>query len=201
MQSIACQKCDLVHELPPLPARATVLCVRCGSVIFRTKLDTINRTIAWTIAALVLFAVAITFPFLDIRSGGVERQTALLTGIREIYRQDMVGLATLVLVTCVIVPLMQLSGLLYIFIPLKFNRRIPFAAVCFRTFQQIQPWGMMEVFMLGILVALVKLSNMATILPEVALFAFGLLIFCLAFAVSSVDAHHIWERLEELGHD
>lgn len=201
MKSIACQKCDLVHQLPPLPARATVLCVRCGSVIFRSKLNSINRTLAWTIAALVLFAVAATFPFLGIRSGGIERQTALLTGIREIYQQDMFGLATLVLLTCVVVPLMQLGGLLYVFLPLKFNRRVPLATVCFRAFQQIQPWGMMEVFMLGILVALVKLSSMATILPEVALFAFGLLIFSLAFAVSSVDAHQVWERLEELSHD
>jgi len=56
------------------------------------------------------------------------------------------------------------------------------------------------VFMLGILVSLVKLGDIATILPGAAVYAFGCLIFCLAFAVSSVDAHLVWKRIEELGH-
>lgn len=201
MSRIACHECDLVHELPPLPDRATARCVRCGSVIFRTRVNTVDHTLAWTIAALVLFLIAITFPFLGIRSGGIERHTALLTGIAEIYKQDMVGLATLVLLTCVLVPLLQMCGLLYVFIPLKFNRRLPFSADVFRLFQHVQPWGMMEVFMLGILVALVKLGGMATILPGLAIFAFGLLIFSLAFAISSVDPHLVWKCLEELADD
>ncbi len=195
---IACHECDLVHTIPLMPDRAAARCVRCGSVLFRSKPDSINRTIAWTVAGMVLFLVAITFPFLGMKSGGIERHTALLTGIHEIYKQEMVGLAFLVMLTCVLAPLAQMLGLLYVFVPLKFNRTVRFATPVFRAFQHIQPWSMMEVFMLGILVSLVKLGKMATIVPGLAVFAFGLLIFALTFAVSSVDSHMVWERIEEL---
>jgi paraquat-inducible protein A len=67
----------------------------------------------------------------------------------------------------------------------------------FRLFQHVKPWSMMEIYLLGILVAIVKLGKMATIVPGLAVLAFGLLIFVLAFAISSVDAHMVWERLEQ----
>jgi paraquat-inducible protein A len=131
-------------------------------------------------------------------SSGIERHTALLTGIQEIYNQGMVGLAFLVLITCVLAPLVQMLGLLYVFVPMKLKVRVKYATQVFRTFRHVQPWSMMEVFMLGILVSLVKLGKMATIVPGIAVFAFALLIFALTFAVSSVDSHLVWEKLEEV---
>lgn len=197
MNQTACHECDLVQSVPGLSRGETARCLRCGSLLFRHKPDSIDRTLAWTLAGVVLFLVSISFPFLGMKSGGIERHTALLTGINEIYGQGMVGLAFLVLLTCVLVPLLQMLGLLYVFVPLKVNRRARFAVPVFRLFQHIQPWSMMEVFMLGILVSLVKLGKMATIVPGLAVFSFGLLIFVLTFAVSAVDEHLVWERLEE----
>lgn len=201
MRQTACHECDLVLTLPPLPVRSVARCVRCGSVLLRAKPDSINRTIAWTIAGLILFLIAISLPFLGMKSGGTERHTALLTGIYEIYRQEMFGLAFLVLLTCVLAPFIQMVGLLYVFVPLKFNRSVRFATPVFRLFRHLQPWSMMEVFMLGILVALVKLDKIATIVPGLAIFAFGLLIFALTLAVSSVDADLVWKRIKELADD
>ncbi len=198
MHQIACSHCDLLHDVPTMPQRATARCVRCDSVLFKTRADTIDCTIAWTVAALVLFLVAINFPFLGIKSSGIERHTALLTGVSEIYEQGMTGLSILVMLTCVVSPVIQMVGLLYVFVPLKFGRKSRYAEKVFRLFQHIQPWNMMEVFMLGILVALVKLGDLATIVPGVAVYAFALLIFCLVFAISSVDAHLVWKRIEEL---
>ncbi len=196
MSQIACHKCDLVHDLPNMSEGSAAYCVRCGSVILRTKIDTVNRTLAWTISAFVLFLVAVTFPFLSINSGGIDRHTALLTGIREIHLQGMTSLSFLVLFTCVLAPILQMLGLLYVFVPLKLGVKMRSTPFVFRLFQRIQPWSMMEVFMLGILVALVKLGETATILPGLAVFAFGLLIFALTFAVSSIDIHYVWTRLE-----
>lgn len=197
MHQLACHECDLINAVPPLPERAVARCVRCGSVLMRAKTDSINRTVAWTIAGMTLFLIAITLPFLSMKSGGIERHTALLTGIHEIYKQGMIQLALLVLLTCVLAPLVQMLGLLYIFVPLKFKRCARHSALVFKLFRHIQPWSMMEVFMIGILVALVKLGKMATIVPGLAVFAFGLLIFALTFAVSSIDDHLVWELLEE----
>jgi paraquat-inducible protein A len=195
MHQIACHECDLVHDIPPMPARAAACCVRCGSVLFRAKANSIDRTLAWTTAGLVLYVVAVTFPFLAMRSGSISNQTGLLTGIHQLYNQGIIPLATLVLLTCVLMPLIQMLALLYIFIPLKLNFRVKFAIPVFRLFKHIKPWSMMEIYMLGILVSIVKLGKMATVIPGLAVIAFGLLIFVLNFALSAVDAHLVWERL------
>jgi paraquat-inducible protein A len=197
LHQIACHECDLIHSIPPIPARAAARCVRCGSVLFRAKADSINRTLAWTLSGLVLYVVAVTFPFLAMKSGAMIRETGLLSGIQQLYDQGIIPLATLVLLTCVLVPLLQMLGLLYVFIPLKLNRRVRFDIPVFRLLQHVKPWSMMEIYLLGILVAIVKLGKMATIVPGLAVFAFGLLIFVLTFALSAVDTHMVWERLEK----
>lgn len=195
MHQIACHECDLVQNIPPIPAGTTAKCLRCGSVLFRAKVDSIDRTIAWTIASLVLFGVAITFPFLSMKSGPIFQQTALLSGVQNLYLQGETVLASLVLLTCVVIPLLQMFILLFIFIPLKINKKIKYSIPVFRLFQHINPWSMMEIYLLGILVAIVKLAKMATIIPGLAVIAFGLLVIVLTFAMSSVDKHMVWERL------
>ena len=195
MHQIACHECDLVQNAPAIPAGTTAKCLRCGSVLFRAKVDSIDRTIAWTIASLVLFGVAITFPFLAMKSGPIFQQTALLSGVHNLYLQGETVLASLVLLTCVVIPLLQMFILLFIFIPLKINKKVKYSIPVFRLFLHINPWSMMEIYLLGILVAIVKLAKMATIIPGLAVIAFGLLVIFLTFAMSSVDKHMVWERL------
>jgi len=197
MTLLACHECDLVQKIPPIPARSAARCVRCGAVLFRNKPDSINRALALTVAGIVLFAVACSFPFLTMKNAGIVQKTALFTGIINLYQQDMPGLATLVLLTCVLVPLGQMLCMLYILIPLKQNRVAPYSAWLFRFYLDSQPWGMMEIFLIGILVALVKLGKMATIVPGLSVIAFGILIFVMAASSSAVDPHLVWERLEK----
>ncbi len=197
MPLIACHQCDLVHQLPPLSGRATARCTRCRAVLVRAKPNSIDRTLALLLAGVILFSVACSFPFLGLRSGGVMQETALLTGVKTLYQQGMPGLSVLVLMTCILIPLAQMLGLLYVLAPLKFDRTAPFANRVFRWHRSLQPWGMMEVFMLGILIALIKLGEMATIIPGISLGAFALLIFVLAAMLTVLDPHQVWLRLEE----
>ena len=196
MHQIACHECDLIHNIPAMPSRAAAVCIRCGCVLFRSKNDSIDRTLAWTFAGLVLYIVAVSFPFLAMKNGPIFNETGLLTGIQLLFKQGIIPLATLVFLTCVLIPLIQMLGLLYIFIPLKLNIRVQYAMPVFRLFKHVKPWSMMEIYMLGILVSIVKLGKMATIIPGLAVIAFGLLIFVLNFALTSVDSHMVWERLE-----
>jgi len=195
MPHIACHQCDLVHHIPPLPERATVRCIRCGAVLLRTKPNSIDRTLALLLAGLILFSVACSFPFLGLRSGAAMQETALVSGVQTLYNQGMTGLSMLVLMTCILIPLAQMLGLFYVLAPLKFNRTAPFAGRVFRWYRSLQPWGMMEIFMLGILIAVVKLGEMATIIPGIALIAFSLLIFVLAAMLSVLEPHQVWEKL------
>ncbi len=195
MNLIACHDCDLLNRVPPLPRRGAARCVRCGGTLLRAKPDSVDRTIALSLSGVVLFLVACSFPFLSMENAGIAQETALFTGIYNLYKQNMVPLATLVLITCVLVPLAQLLGMLYIMIPLKWNRTARHTAWVFRVYMHMKPWGLMEVYLIGILVALVKLGKMATIVPGLSVIAFGLLVFVLAGAYSSLDPHLVWERL------
>ena len=194
---IACHQCDLLHRVRPLTHGGVAQCMRCGAVLYRRKKDSLNRTLALAIAGIILFVVANTYPFLAIKSEGLMQETTLLAGVKELYVQNMWELSALVLITTFLMPFIQLSGMIYVLMPLKFNSlpwRLPFI---FRFLQSIQPWGMMEVFMLGILVAIVKLAKMANIIPGIALYAFAALIFVLAGAMASLDPDIVWDRLGE----
>lgn len=194
---IACHDCDLIQRLPHISEAGTIQCIRCGAVLHQKIRNSIERTLSLTLAGLVLFGLANAFPFLAFKIGAQVRQTTLLTGIQELYAQGMPELSVIVLLTTVLVPLAQMICMLYILLPLKF-RRIPLKLPqVFRFIRHLQPWNMMEVFMLGILVSVVKLAKMAKIIPGVALFSFLALIFVMAAMTASLDSHLIWEKWDE----
>ena len=194
---VACPDCDLLSRLPNV-TNANLICARCGAVLSRQRRqNSIEISLALTLTALFLFFISNSFPFLAMKSGGFVQETTLLTGIRELWKQELYGLSLLVFLTCVLVPLAQMTGLLYILAPLQWRQRhAPHAARVFRLVQEIAPWGMMEVFMIGILVALAKLGHMATIIPGISAFSFGALIFVMAAAFLNLDPPLLWERLD-----
>ena len=179
-----------------MPARTKALCGRCGAVLYRDIPDSINRTIALAIAGLVLFVCANVFPFLAFEVSGQSVQATLLSGAIALNKQGMWEVAALVVFTCVVAPLVQLLLMLYLFIPLKFNRLPKFSARAFLLLREIQSWNMIEVFMVGILVALVKLTKMAIIVPGLALWSFMALIVVLTAAASAIDPELVWEKVD-----
>ena len=193
---IACHECDLIHRIQPLSEGTIAKCSRCGAALHRHKRNSLERTLALTMAGLVLFILANTFPFLSMKIGAQVQESTLITGVRELYTQGMWEIALLVLLTTIVVPFLQLAGMLYVLLPIKFNRKPRMLVPVFRLIQKLQPWSMMEVFMLGILVSIVKLAGMASMIPGTSLFAFLALIFVLAASAASLDPHLVWERVE-----
>ena len=194
---MACHDCDLLHRLPAVADGMRASCCRCGAALARPKRNGLERALALAVTGLVLLLLANSFPFLGFKIQGQVRETLLLTGIRQLYLQDMQGVAVLVFITTVLAPLTQLLALVYILLPLKLNRRAPGMFQVFRWLRLIEPWSMMEVFMLGILVSVVKLAKMAQIIPGIASFCFMALIFVLAACMASLDPHVVWEQWEE----
>lgn len=195
---IACHECDLIHRIKPLPRKGVANCTRCGSVLYRDKPNSIERTLSLSLAGLVLFALANSFPFLSLKMSSQLHQTNLITGIAVLFGQDMRMLATLVFFTTILAPAAQLLGMFYLLLPLRHNRIPPHFALILRFVLGLQPWSMMEVFMLGILVSIVKLAKMAAIVPGVAIFSFFGLIVVLTAATASLDPHELWHRWEKL---
>ena len=193
---IACHDCDLIHRIESLPSKGVAHCIRCGAVLHKHKPNSLERTLAFTLSGLILFILANSFPFLGLKIGSQIRETTLITGIHELYVQDMQLIAVLVLLTTVLVPFTQMICILYLLLPLKFNRLPRGLPRVLRFIQSLQPWGMMEVFMVGILVSVVKLAKMAKIIPGISLYSFLALIFVLAAMTVSLDAHLIWQKWE-----
>ena len=194
---IACHECDLLHQRRSLPPGGTARCTRCGAVLYRRKRNSLNRVLALTVAGLILFIVANAYPFLTFRLEAQIQETTLISGVLELYSQGMWIVAVVVFVTSILMPLLELVGMMYILLPLKFNLRPWKLPIFFRLIRRFKPWGMMEVFMLGILVSFVKLAKMASLIPGIALYAFLILIFVLAASAASLDPHIVWSRLDK----
>jgi paraquat-inducible protein A len=193
---IACHECDLLHQRRPLPPDGTARCVRCGAALYRRKRNSLNRVLALTVAGLILFIIANVYPFLTFRLEAQIQETNLITGVMELYQQGMWIVAGVVLLTTIVMPLLELTGMLFVLVSLKLGRRPWKLALLFRAVRSFRPWGMMEVFMIGILVAVVKLVKMASIIPGTALYAFMVLIFILAASAAALDPHIVWKKLD-----
>lgn len=193
-----CLECGLLQRNPPLPPGGVAECGRCGGALHRDRPDSLNRTLALTIAGLVLFIVANSFPFLSFEMQGQVTQTTLLTGVVDLYKGGNWFISGVVLFTSVLAPGLQLTLLLVVLIPLTLERLPLWLPRLFRLVRTLTPWGMMDVFMMGILVSVVKLSEMATIIPGTSLFAFGVLILVLAAAQAALDPDLVWSRVPPL---
>lgn len=191
---IACHECDLIHRIADVREGSVAVCRRCGYVLLTHKRESLDRSLALTLAGLFLFVIANAYPLLEIDMKGLSQKTNLFGGIKALYSGGDWSIALLVLFTAMLLPLSELILKLYILLPIKLKRRPWKMALILSFLEAIKPWGMMEVFMLGILVSVVKLAKMATVIPGPSLYAFFALIFVMAAGAASFDTHAIWEN-------
>jgi paraquat-inducible protein A len=192
---IACHECGTVQRMRTLPEGGAARCGRCGAMLYRQRRDSIETALQLTLAALILFVVANTFPFLTFELEGRADTSTLLSGAWSLYEQGMWPLALLVLLTATVVPLVWLLSAVYVLLPLRLGRLPWRIAEVFRFTELLRPWAMMEVYLLGVIVAYVKLSDLARLELGIALFAFVGLIVVMIAAEAALEPHEIWGRL------
>ncbi len=191
---VACHDCGTIHHVIPLPAGEKARCIRCGATLYRGVRDSIGRALGLSLAALFLFVIAQTFPFLTFEMKGLGDTSTLLSGARGLYQQGVWPLAILVFMVATVIPLVKLLASVYVLLPLHLGRRVRFGAQVFRLVELCSPWAMMEVYLLGVIVAYVKLSDFATLRLDIALFAFVALIVLMIAAEATLEPHAVWER-------
>jgi paraquat-inducible protein A len=193
---IVCPSCDLAHRAGTAPAAERTRCARCRALLQRPENGSIDTAIALAFSALVLFVLSNAYPLVAIQSNGSTRATTLVGAALGLYRQDHVGLASLVFITTVVGPFLQIVSLLYLLIPLRRKRQAPGQNTIFRLLAQVRPWTFIEVFMLGALVALVRLGAYARVVPGVALWSCGFMMLTLAALTSRTSAGQFWRWVE-----
>ena len=193
---IACHECDLLHEFHPLSNGEKASCTRCGATLYKKIQNSIERSLALYIAALLCFFIANSFPFLSLQFNGRVEENILLSGAFSLYHSGMGELGLIVFLTSTLFPLIVITGMIYILTSLLLKRPAPEIATAFRVVRTLMPWSLLGVLMLGILLAIVKLQDLAEIIPGFSLFAFIALLFFYSAAVVNFDLHSIWPHVK-----
>jgi paraquat-inducible protein A len=193
---IACPHCDLLQRLPELAPGASARCPRCDKELWRRREDSLNRTLALTLGAAVLYVIANSVPMLGLTIVGREASTTVLGGAKHLWEGGQEIVAVLVLFTAVIAPALQIGFMLAIVLGAHRDRPQRWVGTLLRHQPTTRIWSMIEVMMLGVLVALVKIADYATVIPGVALFVLWVLVFLLAGMQASFDPREVWERIE-----
>jgi paraquat-inducible protein A len=193
---IACPHCDLMQRLPSLASAASARCPRCNEELWRRREDSLNRTLALAVTAAVLYAIANTVPMLGLTVVGREASTTVLGGALQLWESGQDLVAILVLFAAVIAPALQILFMLAIALGARREPAPKWVGTLLRHVGTTQTWSMIEVMMLGVLVALVKIADYATVIPGIALFVLGGLVVVLAAMQASFEPREVWGRIQ-----
>lgn len=195
---LACPTCDMLHSVAPVPQGGRLRCRRCHAVLLTNRRGAIDRTLASAFASVILMISAIFFPFLELSVAGLHQNASLLDAALAFSHDGLMAplsIATTLLI--IVVPVIRASALAYTLVPLRFGRPpASGAARAFRIAEHLKPWAMSEVFLIGVVVALVKVGGMATIDLGPAFWAMAGLVLLVVIEASSLDEWSIWQLLE-----
>ena len=206
---IACEECDAVHRRSSVdgagndsddivPSGRHYECRRCGATLGLARHATFDLTLSMAMGGLVMLAIAHLNPILAIEIQGQTRSTTLWEAAWTLYDEGAWFMGILVLFTTLLNPLIEMGAVCYVLLPLRSGQQAPGFDVVLRAMQAVRPWVMVEVFMLGVLVAFVKLNGLASVIPGPGLWAFGGVMILAAAMASAFDHEHVWASTARL---
>jgi len=193
--TLACPDCDLLQVLPELPPGDKARCARCGRTLAARVRDPIDRPLALSIAALLALIVANTAPLMSLSVVGRHARTTIVGGAYEMWLQGQEATALVVVFCSVIAPAGYILCLLAVLLAARRPPAPRWVGGMMRWADAMQPWSMIEVMMLGILVALVKIAELAKVDPGIGMYAVGALMLLFPAIQVSLDRDEIWARL------
>lgn len=190
----ACECCDALYQRMPLPHKGVALCQRCGAVLYRNRPADLDLQLALTLAGLIVLVLANAYPIVEIELQGTRNEAGLWGAILAAYDSGVGLVAVVSAATLFFFPLLQLVVLLWVLLPLRNGHEPPGFLWAMHALRLMRPWSMVEVFMLGVLVSVVKLASMAVIAPGIGLWSFAVLTVIIT-ALSTFDLDDLWDRL------
>jgi len=194
---LACEACDQLHRHRPLARGEKAVCQGCGTRLYGSSIDSLERTLALNIASLALFFLANVMLFLHVSMEGQGQANRIISGVADLFDFDYVPLAALILFTTMLAPLVKILVTLYSVSSALLGRRFPGVAVAMRGAEVLSTWSMLEVYLLALIVTVGKLSQMATVALRIGSYAFIALIIVSTWANSALETEAVWLRLEE----
>jgi paraquat-inducible protein A len=192
----ACLQCDLLMPRPTVAPGERAVCPRCGAHLAALPRDGLLRSLAYCVSAVVLLGLAVSFPFMTMKVGGIENIMTLPQSALELYHQGMVVLSVLVAASILLIPTAILGLVLALVGQLMRGRPAPWLAPVARVIFGLGTWSMVEVFVIGVIVSLVKLASMADIVLGLSFWSYAAFGVCLTAMLSSLDRDFVWREIE-----
>ena len=194
---VACETRGLVQRVEPLPKSSAAECFRCGAFLgVRRSSASLHATAALSLAALILYVPANIYPILHMELYGVESDSTIWDGVVSLAQHNQWVVAVIVFLASLAIPLLKLTGLFFLVVStlVQRGRRRRWRTGLYKFIDAVGPWAMLDVFLLAVLVALVKLGQLATVVPGPGLFAFAGVVVFTMLASSAFDPKLIWEQ-------
>jgi paraquat-inducible protein A len=198
-KEIACHGCDLLVDVSDLKDGDTARCPRCRCFLTRRRDDMYDRVLAFTVGSLILLVLANSYSFLSFSASGLESVITLAQTPGTLWKYGMPSVAIIVAAFIIVIPAVVLLLMLVLCIPLQQGRYRPWLVPVARGIFLGQNWAMVEVFIIGVIVSLVKIMAMATVVLGISFWAYTAFAICFTLAVSNLDRYQCWEHIEELG--
>jgi paraquat-inducible protein A len=195
----ACRDCGLVQLVPALSPGGSAHCLRCDATLRRNHRDPMNASLAFCLSALVLFVIATSAPLLQVSRGGQVHAANLFSGPIGLENNGMWELAAVVLLATVGAPLAKLGCTLYVLLALRLPNPPRHIRRVFAWAMHLSRWSMIEIYLLGVFVAYVKLGALVRIEVGTALYALGGLLLAMVAADAMLDRQAVWEEMERRG--
>jgi paraquat-inducible protein A len=196
---VECHECGARYHLGHLAPGTSATCSRCGNAIARMPVNSLERAEALAIGGLLLIVIANLMPFMSMKISGRVQQADLVTGAIALLEQGIWPLAIVVMLTTVVTPLLKLCGVLYVLVGIRLPRPPPYLPLVFRWIEVLRPWAMIEVYLLGVFVAYVKLIDLATIEIGIAFWALCALMLVMVLIEIVLSPEPVWEVMERRG--
>jgi len=191
---IICEYCDAVYERAPLQRHQRALCVRCGGVLQRHTALTVQQRLALSLTGAVLLAFANAYPVMTISMKGLSNSATLWDSVLILSSGSITFIALVVALAIIIAPVLQVTLLTWVLGFALGGRRAPAFALCMRTLEGLRPWSMLEVCLLGAMVAVIKLAGLLEVIPGIGLVALAAL-SVLLLAIAGRDIRDLWEQV------
>ncbi|EPG36959.1 paraquat-inducible protein A [Acinetobacter colistiniresistens] len=190
-----CEECDAIYRKIDLLPNERAYCTCCGAELYRRS-RSFSSLLALVLTALIVFVIANSFPIVIVELQGNTSQTTLIGAAWTMFHIDRALVGVLILITTFIVPLVELLLLSYVLFFIGLLKRRPqYLRLALRALFLFRIWGMVEVFLIGVLVTLVKLVGMVTVIPGIALWAFTLLSVLLVY-IASIKIKDLWDEVD-----
>ena len=194
----ACQICDLLFELPKLSYHQAAHCPRCDHHITTERPRHIEQALALAFSGLLLLLCSTAYPFLGFATSGQVETMTLLDSATSLFAYDQPVLGLIVFVLIFAGTVLLLFWLIVLLLLVRYRLPVPWLPYIARWVHFLHSWNMVEVFLIGALVSVVKISSMASIQLGFAFWAFIGFTLCTISSVAMVDRLRMWRDIEQL---